>query len=161
MKYLLTLALALSALVGTATTNKFEVLTVREDGLPPSFSNLLGTVSQVAQLQAQLTLNAKMAETAELVYGQTTGMLQKVAAQLVHNQSIAYADYFLVSFASAMIIDSSRDKVALYRWEEAPTERQRGSPYKSFDCYYAFKGECDIQQLKQIFKISGILSTPC
>ena len=55
MKYLLTFAFALATLVSTATTNEFEVLTVREDGIPPCFSNMLGTVSQVAQLQAQIT----------------------------------------------------------------------------------------------------------
>ena len=162
MKNLLTIFLIGTALVSGATTNKLEVLTVREDGIPTRFTNTLGTVSQIAQLQAQMMVNAKMAEQAEQIYGQTTGTLQKVATQLSNQRAIGYADYFIVSFESAMIIDGRTDKVALYKWEKAPAERQKGEGYESWDCYYAFKSEShtDIQQLKQIFKINGALDVP-
>lgn len=162
MKKLIAIWMVGTALVSGATTNKLEVLTVREDGVPTQFTNTLGTVSQMAQLQAQMLINAKMAEQAEQIYGQTTGTLQKVATQLVNQRAVGYADYFIVSFESAMIIDGRTDKVALYRWEEAPQERQKGAGYKSWDCYYAFKSEShtDIQQLKQIFKVNGALDVP-
>ena len=153
MKNLLTIFLIGTALVSGATTNKLEVLTVREDGIPTRFTNTLGTVSQIAQLQAQMMVNAKMAEQAEQIYGQTTGTLQKVATQLANQRAIGYADYFIVSFESAMIIDGRTDKVALYKWEKAPAERQKGEGYESWDCYYALKTErhTDIPQLKQVF----------
>lgn len=159
MKKLIAILIAGTALVSGATTNKLEVLTVREDGMPANFTNTLGTVSQMAQLQATMLINAKMAEQAELIYGQTTGTLQRVATQLANQRAVGYADYFIVSFESAMIIDGRTDKVVLYRFEKAPQERQKGEGYESYDCYYAFKSEShtDIQQLKQIFKVNGAL----
>ena len=155
----ITLLTLLTASSVWATTNKLEVLTVREDGIPAHFTNTLGTVSQMAQLQAQLLINAKMAQQAEQIYGQTTGTLQKVATQLANQRAVGYADYFIVSFERAMIIDGRTDKVYLFKWEKAPAERQKGAGYESWDCYYAFKSEShtDIQQLKQIFKVSGAL----
>lgn len=161
MKKVIAVMYALVAVAAFATTNKFEVLTVREDGIPAHLTNTLGTVSQIAKLQAQLALNAKMAEQAEQIYGQTTGTLMRVATELANQRSVGYADYFIVSFESAMIIDGRTDKVNLYRWVAAPPERQRGDGYSSFDCYYAFKSEShtDIQQLKQIFKVNGALNT--
>lgn len=162
MKHIIATIIACAALVASATTNKLEVLTVREDGVPVNFTNTLGTVSQMAQIQAQLLINAKMAQQAEQIYGQTTGTLTRVATELANQRAVGYADYFIVSFESAMIIDGRTDKVYLYRWVEAPAERQKGAGYKSWDCYYAFKSEShtDIQQLKQIFKVHGALDVP-
>lgn len=152
-------ALAAAATYADPVTNQLKVLTVREDGtIPPQFTNTLGTVSDMARLQAATLIAAEKASQAENIYAQTTGELTRVATQLVNNQAIIYRRYFIDSFSSAMIIDDTRDKVWLYDWKEAPAERQTVSGHKGWDCYYAFKGECDIQALKGIFKYNHTLA---
>lgn len=159
MKSVLMSLAALMCATGIAHTNDLEYITIREDGsLPPRQTNVLGTVTQLAKLQAQMEISAQKADQSERIYSQTTGNLAIATAQLSQIQSVGYADYYLVSFDSAMVIDSNRDKVCLYRWQQAPSERKMEGR-ESFDCYYAFKGTCDIQQLKQIFKVGIVGDT--
>lgn len=160
MKKLFSIIASAVALSAAANTNDLEFLTVREDGtFPTQFSNTVGTVTHLARLQAEMDIAAEKARQAERIYSSTTGLLAQATKQLSQIQSVGYADYYLVSFESAMIIDGNRDKVAIYKFDYAPQERKMEGR-ESFDCYYAFKGECDIQQLKQIFKIGIVGETP-
>lgn len=151
-------AVAVSSAFAREYTMTNTLLTVREDGLPQAFTNLFGTVSDAARLQAALTIAAKQAEQAERIYAQTISDMNEVCEMAVANRAIAYRRYFLDSWEAAMLIDDTRDKAIICGISNAPPERAM-SGRDSFDVYYAFKGQTDIRTLKSIFKVSNDLSS--
>lgn len=152
------LALSFSAAAAEHSVTQ-TLLTVREDGLPAAFTNLFGSVSDMARLQAQLDIAAAQARQAESIYAQTLKDLDDVCEMAVANRAIAYRRYFIDSWEAAMLIDDTRDKAVIVKFETADPSRARAGS-DSFDVYYAFKGTTDIRTLKSIFKTSEELGTP-
>ena len=148
------LALAVSsAFAGVPVTN--ELLTVNEKN-EVSVPGVLGTVSDVARLQAATEIAAAQAATAAQVYEDTTNLLNDVARQLVNRNAVVYRKYFLDAFTAALIIDPSKDKDDIYGFTVAPSSEQTVPGSQVCYCYYGCTA--DILNLRGIFKSNSDLT---
>lgn len=126
-----------AALFGGSVSVTNELLTVDQNN-NPSVPGVLGTVSDLARLEAQTELNAAAAVVAENTYQQATNLLDEVAAEIAAERTVVYRKYFLDSFTAAVIVDPSVDKVGIYGWEKLPDAEQttagRVKWYMYFGC---------------------------
>jgi len=126
-----------AALFGTPVAVTNELLTVDQNNVP-SVTNVLGTVSDLAKLQAQTEINAAAAVVAEGVYDQATNLLDEVAKEITAEKVTVYRRYFLDSFTAVVVIDPAVDKVSIYDWVRLPdaeqTESGRVKWYMYFGC---------------------------
>ena len=112
-----------------------EVLTIDQNN-QPSVAGVLGTVSDVAALQADIEINAEKERVYAEVYDQTTNLLDAVAAELTQERVTVYRKYFLDSFTVAVLLDPDVDKCAIYNWERLPDASQTVSGRVLYYLYF-------------------------
>lgn len=147
-------AIAASASFADPVSVTNEILTVNQNG-EISKPGILGTVSDVARLQAETRIAAAKAEEADKVYADTTNLLHDVAQQLVNRNAVVYRRYFMDAFTAAVIIGDD-DRCAIYGWEKAPASAQDEPGRVKWYCHYGCTA--DILSMKGIFKTNSDLT---
>jgi len=150
MKKMLLFAAIAASLVAVAVpvsvTN--EVLTVDQNGIP-SVPGVLGTVSDLARLQAATEIAAAQAASAESVYAATTQLLSQVAKEFIDRNVVVYRKYYMDAFTATIIIGDD-DKCAIYGWQTLPSAQQDQPGRVKYKCSYACTA--DILSITGIFK---------
>lgn len=144
------------ALLGASVVVTNELLTVDQNNVP-SVTNVLGTVSDLARLQAQTELNAAAASVAEDTYDQATNLLDTVASEIAAERTVVYRKYFLDSFTAAVVVDPAVDKVGIYGWEKLPNEQQTEDGRAKWYMYYGCT--VDIGSITPVVKSASDLSS--
>ena len=145
-------ACAQSIVVPVTVTN--EILTVNQDG-KVSKEGFLGTVTDLAQLQAATEIAAAKAETADKVYADTTNLLHDVAQQLVNRNAVVFRRYFMDAFTAAIVIGPD-DKCIITGFEKSPDSEQTETGRVKYVVRYGCTA--DVISLRNIFRINSDLN---
>lgn len=154
MSILFSVPLAVSA-AGVSVTN--ELLTVDQNN-NPSVPGVLGTISDLARLEARTEINEASARAAEQTYDQATNLLDSVAKQLGSSRPVVYRRFFLDSFTAVVVLDPAVDKVVIYGWDKLPDSEQNQPGRQKWYCYFGCTA--DISTLTPQIKTTNDLSVP-